>query len=376
MSAKSSNPSIEDRTADDGGALEFAEFNCSVGVSRPFFSTTDIPNQWESLASEPAAWTAWSGAVKLFQFEVTQRDVLSEVERIKRNVKYPRALLTLESGVDIREPYMMEFVTAVNGWTIDDHTIQWDQTHSVPQLWEPLLFSWSHSKNAIENHHNEASQRPLAGSIMQLLFYQSAKAPDERYEVLLGTELALHRPSKDYTPVPYCTKTDTIVVKQAPRQIQIAIDEGLISEGFAFKWVLASLYRLPLSKLQIGAFPLESKRLNGHSLDLQVAMDLSSIQHQRRILGLNDKYVFGATYAEGIFSLFASNWKGDHLIWMPVEPCSWDLKQPVRFIQCLYFLWAFKNHLDESFRDDFDTFNVEKLRANIRQGPFWRFARD
>ncbi|KAL5480532.1 hypothetical protein ACEPAI_1802 [Sanghuangporus weigelae] len=350
-------------------------FNCSIRVSHLFCNILDISQQNRILAVRPAAWTAWATSVKFWQYEETQPDVLSEVERIKSNIKYPQTLLGLETVVDIQEPNMSEFVTAVNGWTRDDHTIQWDQTHGVPRLWESLLFSWSHSKNAVENSHNEATQRPLVDSMMLLVFYQSAKTPDERYEVLLEMQLALPRPSKDYTLVSYSVKADTIVVKQPPAGIRTVIDEAVISDGFAFKWVLAFLLR-PLPKLQLGAFPLESKRSALHNVDLQVAMDLSSIQHQRRILGLKDRHIYGATCAGGIFALYASKWRGERLTWMPVKSCVWDLKHPVQFIKCLYFLWALKKHLDESFKDDFDSFDVGKVRANFKQGPFWRFAPD
>ncbi|KAL5501169.1 hypothetical protein ACEPAH_9556 [Sanghuangporus vaninii] len=346
-----------------------------LGLDKETLKNVEASIAASDLAVRPAAWTAWAVSVKFFKYEETQPDVLSEVGRIKSSIKYPQALLTLETGVDIQEPNMLEFVTAVRDWTRDDRTIQWDQTRRVPRLWESLLFSWSHSKNAVENHYNEATQRPLVDSMMQLVFYQSAKTPDERYEILLEMQLALPRPSKDYTLVSYSAKADTVVVKQPPAGIRTVIDEALISDGFAFKWVLAFLYR-PLPKLQLGAFPLESKRSALHYVDLQVAMDLSSIQHQRRILGLKDKHVYGATCAGGIFTLYASKWRGEHLTWMPVESCEWDLNHPVQFIKCLYFLWALKRHLDESFKDDFDSFNVGNVRANVKQGPFWRFAQD
>ena len=54
------------------------------------------------------------------------------------------------------------------------------------------------------------------------------------------------------------------------------------------------------------------------------------------------------------------------------EPFIWDLRDPIQFIQCLYFLWELKKHLNESFRDDSDSFDISKLTGIVKQNPFWR----
>ena len=59
---------------------------------------------------------------------------------------------------------------------------------------------------------------------------------------------------------------------------------------------------------------------------------------------------------------------------MRVPSCVWDLGNPVQFVQCLYFLWALKKHLDESFEDDFNSLDTDKLRNNVKnQKVSWRY---
>lgn len=102
-------------------------------------------------------------------------------------------------------------------------------------------------------------------------------------------------------------------MKEIPDTVQDAIDLGLAEERFGQKFILDCLHN-PSPTLYTGTFALEHKRSAEHSVDSRIAMDLCSIQHQRRLLGLKDKRVYGATCAEGTFSLFTSAWRDDVLV--------------------------------------------------------------
>lgn len=80
---------------------------------------------------------------------------------------------------------------SIRRWITNDHTIRWDQANEVPDLWKPLLFSWSYTINAVGRHYNEASQRSLVDSMLQLVFYYSAERPEETSDVLYVSVTAL-----------------------------------------------------------------------------------------------------------------------------------------------------------------------------------------
>ena len=127
-------------------------------------------------------------------------------------------------------------------------------------------------------------------------------------------ELALPVPSSPTSHFASSAKADIIACKPAPTYFITALAAASSAEGFKRLWVFQSLY-VPLDTLMIVAFPLESKRSSTPSnVDHQVAMGLCSIQHQRRTMGLRDRCIYGAKFAGGTFTLFASWWTGSTLV--------------------------------------------------------------
>ncbi|KAL5521924.1 hypothetical protein ACEPAF_1778 [Sanghuangporus sanghuang] len=324
------------------------------------------------LARKTPAWTKWSAHIGVHISGGHDPGVSTEIENIRRNVKYPLAVKTLEATINVSQPNMANFVASIKAWTSVDRTIQWDAASDAPRLWEPLLNTWSLTKNAIEKGRNEATQHSLTDDMVHLIFYQSVTPEDERYEVLLEASLALPLPTAPDVPVVPSATADAVVMKEPPELIQTDILDTLAMEHIGITSMVECLL-LPLQTLHLGVFPLESKR-STHSTALhQVGMDLCSIQHQRRVLCLKKKRVYGATCVGGKLQLYVSMWRDEDMVLIrPVSKCVWELKDPVQFIQCLYFLRALKNHLDASIQDDFDSFDKEKFKESIRGAPIWR----
>ncbi|KAL5513943.1 hypothetical protein ACEPAG_2704 [Sanghuangporus baumii] len=306
----------------------------------------------------------------------TDSEALSEVDRIKRDVKYPQAVKSLETSIDVLEPNMSEFVNSVDTWVRDEPTIQWDMSGDVPCLWGCLLNNWSFAKHSVGTEGSEVTQCELVDAMIHLIFYQSVKA-EERCNLMLETELALPLPSTSKVPKVYYAKADAVVTKVPPRAALLKINMGLVSERITSTWLLQCLF-YPLLELHVGVFALAASRPNDsiNTTERRMGMILCSIQYQRRILGLKNKYVYGATCIKGKLALYASAWKDESLQWMPVTACEWDLRQPHEFIQCLYFLQALQQHLYESFRDDYDNLDDEELKKRARQMVSWRAVPD
>ncbi|KAL5521922.1 hypothetical protein ACEPAF_1776 [Sanghuangporus sanghuang] len=326
------------------------------------------------VTSNVSLWTEWSESVKLHMCHATDPDALSEVERIKRDVKYPQAVKSLETSIDVLEPNMSEFVQDVDTWVRDDPTIQWDMSEDAPRLWECLLNNWSFAKHSIGTEGSEVTQCELVGAMIHLIFYQSVKA-EERCDLMLETELALPLPSTNKASKVYCAKADAFVTKVPPRAALLKISMGLVSERITSTWSLQCLF-YPLLELHVGVFALAASRPDEDTTERRMGMILCSIQYQRRILGLKNKYIYGATCKKGKLALYASTWKDESLQWMPVTTCEWDLRQSHEFIQCLYFLQALQKHLDESFGDDYDNLAEEVLKRRVRQMVSWRAVPD
>ena len=127
-------------------------------------------------------------------------------------------------------------------------------------------------------------------------------------------ELALPVPSSPTPHFSSSAKAYTIAFKPAPRSLSSIIASTSSAQGVKRLWVFESLY-LPLDRMMIGAFPLESGCSSTPSnVDHQVAMDMCSIQHQRRTMGLRDRCIYCAKYVGGIFTLLASWWVESTLV--------------------------------------------------------------
>ncbi|KAL5480530.1 hypothetical protein ACEPAI_1800 [Sanghuangporus weigelae] len=300
------------------------------------FYDVEVSIAGSELASKPAFFSDWAAGVELFTAFSAGESVLSEIERIRTAVKYPEALKSVETTIDIQEPNMENFVVSVRAWS-NNPSIPWDVSSNDPRLWEYLLNNWSYAKNAVSKNLNEATQRELADAMLHLIFYQSVKEPGERYEIVF----------------------------------QIKIGTTLVTEGVS-KVAITHCLMQPPETLQLGAFALEAKRVDAATAVRQLKLDFCSMQYQRRMLSLKDKTVYGATFVGGKFKLYASKWIGERLACMPVHECTWDIADPVQFVGCLYFLLAMKRHLDKSFEDDFDSFDVERLKASIQKRSEWR----
>ncbi|KAL5521926.1 hypothetical protein ACEPAF_1780 [Sanghuangporus sanghuang] len=322
------------------------------------------------LASRADVFTAWASGIGLFPFNTSDNAVRSEIEGIKRMIKYPEALKSLETSIDVQEPNMQHFVASVKAWARDP-LIPWERSPNVPRLWGPLLNNWSHTKNAVDNRLDEATQRELVDAMLHLVFYQSVKQPDERHTVMLEAELALPRPPTGASLISVKAKADAIILKEAPDDCQIKISKALAMEGIAMPALFQCLMNSP-KLTQIGTFALEAKRDDTMVAERQLELDLCSMQFQRRMLSLKNKTVYGATCVGGVFLLYASKWIEEGLACMPLDSCKWKITDPAQFVECLYFLLALKRHLDESLNDDFNSIDVGKLRASIQQGPIWR----
>ncbi|KAL5480533.1 hypothetical protein ACEPAI_1803 [Sanghuangporus weigelae] len=323
------------------------------------------------LANNQAAWDKWSQGVGLYISGGGDEQFEAEIESICDSVKYPLALKTLEATINVAQPNMAQFVASIRSWIGNGESIQWDTAPDAPRLWESLLSSWSFTKNAIANLRNEATQRPLPDAMLHLVFYQSLLSDNERCEILLEAIVALPVPKGLDVPVISSAKADAIALKMPPRSTRTDVLNTLAAESISSNWLVEFLMP-PLKYLHIGAFALEAKRTKTSTAQHQIGMYLCSMQHQRRVLSLKDKAVYGATCVAGDFQLYASAWRDQKLIFWPVETCIWDLKDPVQFVQCLYFLRALKTHLDGSFKDDFDNFDKENLAESLRKGLNWR----
>ncbi|KAL5501167.1 hypothetical protein ACEPAH_9554 [Sanghuangporus vaninii] len=322
------------------------------------------------LASRADVFTAWASGIGLFPFNTSDNAVRSEIEGIRRTIKYPEALKSLEASIDVQEPNMQHFVASVKAWARGP-LIPWERSPNVPRLWGPLLNNWSHTKNAVDNRLNEATQRELVDAMLHLIFFQSVKQPDERHTVMLEAELALPRPSAGASLISVKAKADAIILKEAPDDCQIKISKALAMERIAMPAMFQCLMNSP-KLTQIGSFALEAKRDDAMVAERQLELDLCSMQFQRRMLSLKNKTVYGATCVGGVFLLYASKWIEEGLACMPLNSCKWKITDPAQFVECLYFLLALKRRLDESLKDDFNSINVGKLRASIQQGPIWR----
>ncbi|KAL5501178.1 hypothetical protein ACEPAH_9565 [Sanghuangporus vaninii] len=325
------------------------------------------------LANNQVAWDKWSQDVGLYLSGGDEEQFNAEIESICDNVKYPLALNSLEATINVAQPNMAQFVASIRSWIGNGESIQWDTDPDAPRLWESLLSSWSFTKNAVAKLRNEASQRPLADAMLHLIFYQSLLSDNERCEILLEAIVALPLPKGLDVPVISSAKADAIALKMPPRSTRTDVLKALAAQSISSNWLVEFLMP-PLKYLHVGAFALEAKRTKNSTAEHQIGMYLCSMQHQRRVLSLKDKVVYGATCVAGDFQLYASAWRDQKLFFCPVETCIWDLKDPVQFIQCLYFLRALKIHLDESFKDDFDNFDKEKLAESLRKGLNWRNA--
>ncbi|KAL5480534.1 hypothetical protein ACEPAI_1804 [Sanghuangporus weigelae] len=326
------------------------------------------------VTSNRSLWTKWSESVKLHMCHATDPDALSEVERIKRDIKYPQAVKSLETNIDVLEPNMSDFVKGVDTWIRDDLTIQWDMSGDASCLWGCLLNNWSFTKHSVGTEGSEMTQCELVDAMIHLIFYQSVKA-EERCNLMLETELALPLPSTNKVPKVYYAKADAFVTKVPPRAALLKINMGLVSERITSTWSLQCLF-YPLLELHVGVFALAAERPDDNTTERRMGMILCSMQYQRRILGLKNKYVYGAACIKGKLALYASAWKDESLEWMPVTTCEWNLRQPHEFIQCLYFLQVLQKHLDESFRDDYDNLDDEVLKMRARQMVSWRAVPD
>ncbi|KAL5480531.1 hypothetical protein ACEPAI_1801 [Sanghuangporus weigelae] len=322
------------------------------------------------LASRADVFTAWASGIGLFPFNTSDDAARSEIDGIKSMVKYPEALKSLETSIDVQEPNMQHFVASVKAWTRDP-LIPWDRSPNVPRLWGPLLNNWSHTKNAVDNRLNEATQRELVDAMLHLVFCQSVKQSDERHAVMLEAELALPRPSAGASLISVKAKADAIILKEAPDDCQIKISKALAMEGVAMPALFQCLINSP-KLTHVGTFALEVKRDDAMVAERQLELDLCSMQFQRRMLSLKDKTVYGATCVGGVFLLYASKWIEEGLACMPLNSCKWKIADPAQFVECLHFLLALKRHLDESLKDDFNSIDVGKLRASIQKGPIWR----
>ncbi|KAL5521925.1 hypothetical protein ACEPAF_1779 [Sanghuangporus sanghuang] len=344
-----------------------------------------IPTKLKVLETSKAGCADCNFGVRVIEFSsyasctltitgVTDPDALSEVERIKRDVKYPQAVKSLETNIDVLEPNMSEFVKSVDTWVRDDPTIQWDMSGDTPRLWERLLNNWSFAKHSVGMEGSEVTQCELAGAMIHLIFYQSVKA-EERCEIMLEMELALPLPSVNNVPKVYYAKADALVTKVPPRAALLKISMGLVSQRITRTSSLQCLF-YPLLELHVGVFALAAECRDEDITERRMGMILCSMQYQRRMLGLKDKYIYEATCIEGKLALYASAWKDESLQWMPVRTCEWDLRQSHEFIQCLYFLQALQKHLDESFGDDYDNVDEEVLKRRVRQMVSWRAEPD
>ncbi|KAL5521927.1 hypothetical protein ACEPAF_1781 [Sanghuangporus sanghuang] len=271
---------------------------------------------------------------------------------------------------------MANFVASIKAWTSVDSTIRWTTASDAPRLWEPLLNPWLLVKNTVEKRYHEAPQHPLLDAMMHLIFHQSVQRDDERYEGLFDASLALPLPNATDAPVVLSTTADTIVMKEPPLKTQTDILDTLGLEHIGMTSHVECLLS-PLETLHLGIFPLEAKRSNYPTALHHIAMDLCSIQYQRRILCLKPRHVYGATCVGGKFRLYVSMWRIEDVIFVrPIRKCIWELKDPAQFIQCLYFLRALKSHLDQGMQDDFNSFNEQKLRESLGCMPIWRTERE
>lgn len=58
----------------------------------------------------------------------------------------------------------------------------------------------------------------------------------------------------------------------------------------------------------VGLFPLECKCHDAAQMQRQLTMYLTAIQYHRRILCFADRLVYGATFREGVFTLYVASW--------------------------------------------------------------------
>ena len=79
---------------------------------------------------------------------------------------------------------MNHFIFSIKAWTQTNQAIQWDAVTNSSRLWEPLLYPWSLMKDAVYKGLNEATHRFLADQMLHLIFYQSVRSEDERYEIM------------------------------------------------------------------------------------------------------------------------------------------------------------------------------------------------
>jgi len=100
--------------------------------------------------------------------------------------------------------------------------------------------------------------------------------------------------------------------------------------------IQASWGKVDPTSFSLILFAGEFKRVPGQRNINQLLMSLSTAQHHRRALGLDDAVIFGATSAQGIFDVTASWWTGNYVLYGPAA--KFDLNDPVGFLQCYFFL--------------------------------------
>ncbi|KAL5482881.1 hypothetical protein ACEPAI_9476 [Sanghuangporus weigelae] len=316
-------------------------------------------------------WQDWALSINLN----LRTDGISfqEIETIKTGVRYPVNLNSLEEEYYASIEHGTTFVRSIRNWIASDRSIVWDSNPQYPPFWDLLINEWSFAKDAVADNAYEAGQRCLVDSMMMLIFSRSLER-QHRYEVLMEKELALPGPRSSLPPrlKSSYAKPDVAIMKDLPDSADIlhTTREARVDQSA----VHCLKHYSPGNTVLLGVFVVEDKRLDDLASPRQLSMYCSSMQYQRRALGLKSKPVYGATATHGVFQLYACFWDDKGRLWCrKVRDACWILSRPDEFIQCLYFMRALRQHIDASLKDDLRNFSVDGLVANIqRNSENWR----
>ncbi|OCB83852.1 hypothetical protein A7U60_g9058 [Sanghuangporus baumii] len=330
-----------------------------------------------TLVLKAEEWQDWALSINLN----LRTDGISfqEIETIKAGVRYPVNLNSLEEEYYASIEHGTTFVRSIRNWIASDRSIVWDSNPQYPPFWDLLINEWSFVKDAVADNDYEAGQRCLIDCMMILIFSRSLER-QHRFEVLLGfifsmeKELALPGPRSSLPPrlKSSYAKPDVAIMKDLPDSADIL--SSTREAGVDQSVVHCLKHWSPGNTVLLGVFVVEDKQLDDLASPRQLSMYCSSMQYQRRALGLKSKPIYGATATHGVFQLYACFWGDKGRLWCrKVRDACWDLSRPDEFIQCLYFLRTLRQHIDASLEDDLRSFSIDRFVAKIQRNPEnWR----
>ncbi|KAL5501349.1 hypothetical protein ACEPAH_8609 [Sanghuangporus vaninii] len=308
-----------------------------------------------ALVLKAEEWQDWALSINLNLR--TEEISFQEIETIKAGIRYPVNLNSLEE----------EYYTSIG------HGTTFVSNPQYPPFWDLLINEWSFVKDAVADNDYEAGQRCLVDSMMMLIFSRSLER-QHRYEVLMEKELALPGPRSSLPPrlKSSYAKPGVAIMKDLPDSADIL--SSTRETGVDQSVVHCLKHWSPGNTVLLGVFVVEDKRLDDLASPRQLSMYCSSMQYQRRALGLKSKPIYGATATHGMFQLYACFWGDKGRLWCrKVRDACWNLGRPDEFIQCLYFMRTLRQHIDASLEDDLRNFSVDGLVAKIQRNPEnWR----